>query len=281
MRRRILIVLAAGVACAIGVAPAASGAGPSPGVSQGWDGVTSGNLRYVSVPAGAWTSVQVINKNGGRVVRFMSLKGSWGIPLVAFDGTTQGLLPDGRTLLVAQPIYEGQGLRKSTSFAFVDTRKMKVLRKITLKGAFSFDALSPNSRYLYLVEHVSEQNLTEYRVRAYDLDAGRLLAKIVADKRSWETTMQGMPISRLSSSEGWAFTLYGGTQARPFIHALDTRNVAAVCIDLPWKTSPEYLFEYRLRSDGDGHLVVRGPHGRALVVVDRKSFRVLSSVKNP
>ena len=71
----------------------------------------------------------------------MSLKGSWGIPLVAFDGTAQGLLPDGRTLLVAQPIYKGQGLRKSTSFAFVDTRKMKVLRKITLKGAFSFDAL--------------------------------------------------------------------------------------------------------------------------------------------
>src|SRR5439155_25157089 len=152
---------------------------------HGSNGITRGNERYVAVPAGARTSIQVINRNGGQVIRFMSLKGTWGIPLVAFDGTTEGLLPDGRTLLLAQPIYSGQGLRKNTSFAFVDTKKMKLLRKITLKGAFSFDALSPNARYLYLVEHVSEEELTAYRVRAYDLGANRLLARIVADKRSW------------------------------------------------------------------------------------------------
>ena len=86
--------------------------------------------------------------------------------------------------------------------------------------------------------------------------------------------------SRLSSN-GWAYTLYGGTRARPFIHALDTRHAAAVCIDLPWKSQPNQIWSYRLRTDGDGHLVVRGPHGRALVVVDRGSERLLSAVRNP
>ncbi len=45
--------------------------------------------------------------------------------------------------------------------------------------------------------------------------------KIVSDRKSWETTMQGSPITRATSS-GWAYTLYGASQARPFIHALDT-----------------------------------------------------------
>ncbi len=279
MKRRMLVLLASGVACAIG-ATGASAAGPGPGLSQGWDGVVHGTKRYVTVPAGGWTSIQEINRTGGRVARFMSLKGTWGLPLVAFDGTTAGVMPDGRTLLLAQPIYGAQALRKQTSFAFVDIRKMKLLRKLSIAGAFTFDALSPDAHYLYLVEYLSSEDLTRYRVRAYDLTTERLLPKIVSDRKSWETDMQGMPISR-ARANGWAYTLYGASSARPFIHALDTRHVQAVCIDMPWKTSSDTIFHYRLRLDGDGHLVVRGPHGRALVVIDRQSHRVLSSVRNP
>ncbi len=279
MRRRILVVVAAGLTCFIAAAPAASGAGPSPGISTGWDGLTRGNVRYVSVPSGASTSIQVINRNGGRVLRFMTIKGTWGIPLVAFDGTAEGLLPDGRTLLLARPVFNGDALRTRTSFTLVDVRKMRIVRTISLVGAFSFDALSPEAHYMYLVEYVSDQDLSRYRVRAYDLKKNRLMAKIVADRKSWETAMQGSPVSRLNR-DGWAYTLYGGS-ARPFIHALDTRRVEAVCIDMPWKTSPQHLFDYRLRTDGDGHLVVRGPRGRALAVIDRSTFRVLSFVRDP
>jgi hypothetical protein len=278
MRRRILLVLAAGVACAVGAAPAASAGGPSPGISQGRDGIVTGNVRYVSIPAGASTSIQVINRDGGRVLRALKLEGSWGIPLVDFHRTTEGLFPDGRTLLVAQSVYTGHGLRQNTSFKLVDIKKMKVRRTIRLRGAMAFDAVSPDARYLYLVEYVSEDSGL-YRVRAYDLNRNKLLAKIVADRRSWETGMQGSPVSRLWK-DGWAYTLYGGN-ARPFIHALNTRAVEAVCINMPWKTVPQRLFDYRLHTDGDGHLVVRGPHGRALAVIDRKSFRMLSAVKNP
>src|SRR5919202_62904 len=98
MRRRILLVLAAAVAGGVVAAATASGAGPGPGISQGSNGLTRGNERYVSLPAGDSTSIQVIDRKGGSVLRFLSIKGTWGLPLVAYDGTTDGLLPDGRTL---------------------------------------------------------------------------------------------------------------------------------------------------------------------------------------
>ena len=41
----------------------------------------------------------------------------------------------------------------------------------------------------------------------------------------------GLPISRVTSHDGsWAYTLYGGPH-ETFIHALDTLNAGAVCID--------------------------------------------------
>jgi hypothetical protein len=280
MRMRILLLVAAGATCLAGLTTAATGAGPSPGVSLGATGLTHGNERYITLPAGNWTTVEVVKRGGGNVLRFMSIKGSWGIPLVAFDGTADGLMPDGRTLILAQPIYSGEGFRNHTSFTFVDVRKMKKLDTITMRGTFAFDALSPNGRYMYLIQYLSSQQPAQYRVRAYDLKAGRLLAKIVSDKRTWATAMEGMPITR-TSADGWAFTLYGATPARPFIHALDTRHVAAVCINLPWKYQADDMWQYRLRTDGDGHLIVRGPHGRALAVIDRQTFRILSAVREP
>jgi len=277
MRRRMLLVLGLAVACAVWTTTLASGAGPSPGLSQARVGLTAGKLRYLAVPAGNTTEVQVVDRDA-RVLRHMRVKGIWGIPLVAYDGTAEGLFPNGRTLLLAQSLYVGQALRTTTKFTLVDTHAMRVIRRIQLKGAFTFDAVSRDGRYVYLIEYMSPEDPT-YRVRAYDLEGAGLLAKIVSDKRSWATDMRGLPISR-TWKESWSYTLYGAS-ARPFIHALDTENVAAVCIDLPWKTSPDRFFDYRLRLDGDGHLVVRGPNGRALAVIDRQSFKIISFVANP
>ena len=92
--------------------------------------------------------------------------------------------------------------------------------------------------------------------------------------------MQGSPISRLSQG-GWEYTLYGASGPRPFIHALDTIHATAVCIDMPWKYQPDKVFQYRLRLDREGHLVVRGPRGRALAVVDAQQKRILRFVRNP
>jgi hypothetical protein len=280
MRRGVLMPLL--MALALGGAGTAAGdGGPGPGVAFGWAGITHGNMRYVTVAGPRWTTVESIQRNGGKVWGTLTVKGMWGIPLVAYDGTTGGLMPDGQTLLLGDG-NAGPYLRSQSGFMFVDVKHMRKLRTFWLKGDFSYDALSPDGHYLYLIEHTTATDLTQYRVRAYDLKADRLLRKIVADRRSWDTTMSGTAITRLST-DGWAYTLYGGSSSLPFIHALDTGHVAAVCINMPWKAQPDNIWRYRLRTDGDGHghLIVQGPRGRALVTIDRHSFRVLSSVSNP
>ena len=272
--------LVVGLACAAATQAVALGAGPSPGVMQGRDGIARGDVRYVAVPGDAGTVLEAVRREGGRVIRFKALPGTWGIPLVAFDGTAGGLSADGRRLILAD-MNGVDPQAKRTAFLVVGTKRFRILQTVRLKGSFSFDALSPNARNLYLIEHLySNEDPTHYRVRAYDLVKQRLLPKIISDKTSWETDMQGMPVSRLGHA-GWAYTLYGGSGPRPFIHALDLRHATAVCIDMPWKYQPENVFQYRLRRDGDGHLVVRGPRGRVLAVVDTQEKRLLRFVRNP
>ena len=158
-------------------------------------------------------------------MQWMNLKGNWGIPYVTADAPGEAVLRDDRTIVLGKVTY-GLTLRKHSSFVFVDTKRQRIVDKIRLAGHFVFDAISPEARYLYLTEYTSPANFNEYRVRAYDLKTNRLLSKIVSDRRSWETTMQGWPVSRVDR-DGWAFTLYA-TGSRPFIHALDTRHATAV-----------------------------------------------------
>lgn len=280
MAGRLLATIAICMGCAVTAASAGGAGGPGAGVQQGWDGLASGVVRYVAVPAASSTTVQVIRRKDGRVLHFMSLKGAWGIPVVAYDGTTAGLMGDRRTLLLGEATA-GPKLRKHSSFALVDLKKMRVVRKLRLPGHQVFDALSPNGRYLYFIEYVSAQDFTRYLVRAYDLRAGRLLPNPVTDKRESETAMQGAPISRVTSRDGtWAYTLYGGSD-KTFIHALDTLHAGAVCIDLPWKAQPKRLFNFRIRRAGDARLIVRGPRGRTLAVVSQDNLHVVSAVRDP
>lgn len=280
MPGRLLATIAVCMGCAATAANAGGAGGPGAGVQQGWDGLANGAVRYVAVPTVDSTAVEVIRRQDGRVLRFMALKGTWGIPVVAFDGTADGLMGDGRTLLLGEATV-GPTLRKQSTFALVDVKKMKVVRKLRLPGHQVFDALSPDGRYLYFVEYVSAQDFTRYRVRAYDLHADQMLAKPVTDKRESETAMQGAPVSRVTSGDrSWAYTLYGGSN-KTFIHALDTMHAGAVCVDLPWKSQPKHLFEFRIRRVGDGRLVVRGPRGRTLAVVDQSNLHVVSAVRDP
>jgi hypothetical protein len=280
MRKDVLATLGIGIVLAACSGSALADGGPEPGVMVGGRGIEQGAVRYVAVSAGARTVVEEIRRSDGMVRRFFSLKGGWGVPIVAFDGTTGGLLPEGRTLVLGD-LFAGAGLRKHSSFALIDTRNLRLLRTIRLAGDFSFDALAPDETYLYLIEHVSSRVLSRYRVRAYNLRTQRLLTRVIVDKREWEPTMQGWPVTRAVSTDGsWVYTLYGGT-GKSFIHALDARAAGAVCIDLPWRKQPGRLYELKLMVRGDKQLVVRGPNGRTLAVVDHNNFRVLSSVRDP
>ena len=90
---RMFVVWAAVAVGALAVvAGVAADGGPVPGLAQGWDGIASPaqGVRYVALPNGRSTTVAVVRLRGGRVVRFRSLRGNLGVPLVAFDRTTGG-----------------------------------------------------------------------------------------------------------------------------------------------------------------------------------------------
>ena len=265
MRIRMLRVVVA--TALVAAAPAAGDGGPPQGAVQGWDGLARDGVRYVAVPTPGWTSLQVIARRGGRMLRFTNVKGSWGIPYVTVDSPGEALLRDDHTLVLGQ-VGGGARLRKHSSFMFFDVLRMRTLWQIDLRGHFTFDAISPDGHYLYLTEFVSPQDFTAYRVRVYDLRADRLLPKIVSDRRSWDTTMNGWPISRVRRN-GWALTLYS-TGGRPFIHALDTRHATATCIFLPWTKEPRRMFDYRLRWNRVGRLVVRNENRRDVYTVSRE-----------
>ena len=277
MIRRLLPAAVAGLLAATAFAAGAlADGGPSPGVSIGWDGIATpgGELRYVTLPAGRNTVVVAVRLDGGRVVRFRALRGSFGVPLVAYDGTTGGLSVDGRTLVLGQG--PRGGLAPATRFAVLNTRNFRIRRAFTLRGDFAFDALSPDGRLLYLIEHVSAQDFSRYRVRAYDLGAGRLLARVIADKREGTRVMAGYPVARATGADGsWAYTLYRNDGGSPFVHALDTRRGQAVCIDIPWRGSQDRLSSMRLALSPDGRrLALRSQSGEEAAVIDTTTFEV-------
>jgi hypothetical protein len=274
MARRVLGLGVLGILCAaIGTATALGDGGPVY-VMQGGDGIARGKIRYVAFATGDGTVLEVISRRGGRVLNYSILSGNYGIPMVAYDGTADGLARDGRTLVLGD-VSGGPTLRKSSSFAVVDVRRLRLRQTIRLRGDFAFDALSPDGRMLYLIEHLSIPN-SRYRVRAYDRFAGELLAKPVTDARRWQSVMQGVPVARATTRDGrWAYTLYGGND-HPFVHALDTAKAKALCIDLPAGKLPSNHYSLRIRLDRDGRLVVRTTKGRVAAVIDRKRLRIVT-----
>ena len=128
-------------------------------------------------------------------MRERRLRGSFSIPAVAYDGSASGLTPDGRTLVLIAP--RRRYPRKQTTFAVVDARRLAVRRVIRLKGDFSFDAISPDGRVMYLIQYDS-RNFSNYAVRAYDLRAGRLYRQPVVDPREPDEAMTGVPVTRVA-----------------------------------------------------------------------------------
>jgi hypothetical protein len=277
--RRLTIALALTFS-ALALPAARADGGPSPGVTLGWDGLVApgGAVRYVALPAGASTTLAVISTRTGRVQNFILVPGHWGVPTVAFDGSTAGLARDGRTLVLGeQP--RGPVLRARSSFAVLSTKLLRLQRVIRLRGDFSFDALSPDARTLYLIQHISPLDLTQYLVRAYDMKSHALLPQVIADRRSVEKAMAGYPLSRATSEDGsWVFTLYRNDGGRPFIHALDAAKRQAVCIDLPWSKSKSQDRLWKLRfafSTDRRQLLLAEPHARPAFVIDTRTMRVL------
>ena len=208
------------------------------------------------------------------------MPGALTVPVVALDGSPSGLSADGRTLVLIRP--RPAFPRARTRFAVLGARRLVPRRTLTLEGDYSFDALSPDGATLYLIRYTSRRDPTRYEVRAFDLRRGRLLRAPIVDPREPDERMRGFPITRATSPDGrWAYTLYDGAGAHPFIHALDTTGGEAACIDLDALTGRQDLASLTLGLGGDGEeLTVRDAQGPVLVV-DRATFRVGSPVAAP
>lgn len=266
------VAVTAGATGALG-----GGGGPSPGAVTGWDGVVApgGATRYVALWAGDKTLVAAVRVNGGRVLRSRVLPGGYGVPLVAYDGSTGGVSADGATLVLAT-FAPAPTAGTKTRFALLRSSNFKVRRIVELSGSWSYDAISPDGSLLYLVEYLASGKPPRYRVRAFDTAAGRLLPGAIVDKRE-PGPMQGVPVTRATGSGGgWAYTLYAKPGAgHHFVHALDTRHRAAVCIDLPWHVDQQAVMGVRMEVSPDGKaLVLTQPGVGTLASVNTTTFHV-------
>lgn len=275
--KRWLAALGIGLVATAVTAGAAKADGlPVVGIEAGAAGVAAegGAVRYVTLRAGGGTLLAKIAQSGGEVIRSAFLRDRFSVPVVAFDGSTSGLSNDGRTLVLVRPrVAFPQG---RTMFAVFDANRLRRPRRLTLDGDFSFDALSPDGRLLYLIEYLEPQNPTRYRVRALDLDSGRLLPGTIVDPREPDEAMRGFPITRETSSDGrWAYTLYDGAgSGHPFVHALDTTGRTAACIDLDALTSRNDLYDLRLALAPDERTLEVRTGDKPLTVVDTTTFAV-------
>jgi hypothetical protein len=242
-----------------------SGAEPGTGVES-----TNGEDRFVALGTNTGTMVQRISQDTGEVIEYRHLSERLNVPGVALDGSASGLSADGRMLVLSPPFRLGQS---KTELTVLDAHKLREEDRVELDGAFAVDAISPDGSRIYLIEYLSPRDFAEYRVRAYNLDRGRLAPNPIIDPEESGEEMYGVPLTRATSPDGrWAYTLYTGPREN-FIHALDTQRAAAVCIDLH-DVDEGALFRSDLRVAPDGQTLQVTRRGEALATVDTRSFDV-------
>jgi hypothetical protein len=267
------------VPLAIASGPAAAGGGPSPGVIGGWDGAVDAtrSIRYVAMPSATTTAVAAVRTSDGRVLRFATIRGAYGIAQVAFDGTTEGVSRDGQTLVLA----DVGANRDVTRFAVLSTSRLRLRKAIELRGYWSLDAISSDGRTLYAIQYHGTGPNPRYDVRAVSLVTGKPLGGPIVDKSEPDEEMNGAPWSRVRSANGaWAYTFYAKPNGTAFVHALNTSSRRAVCVDLPWRTGTNTLSLVRLSlANGGRSLVLALPGGNRLALVDTSSFKVKSLAK--
>jgi len=233
--------------------------------------------RYLSITLRDRTAV-LAQQADGVVTSRSDLRGRFGIPLVAYDSTAGGISADGRTLVLIRP--RARFPRRDTTFAVMSTKPHLRLRRIVrLPGDFSYDALSPDGHSLFLIKYISPRDPTQYRVRVYDLARDRLDPRPVVDPREPPDAMNGLPVTRVSSPDGrWAYTLYDAAGKHPFVHALDTRDRKAVCIDLegPAFTPGGATYGLRLAVAANGTRLDVRRNRATLATVDTATLRVRS-----
>ena len=170
--------------------------------------------------------------------------------------------------------YVALGAGRGTMVAAVERAGGEVIRS-RLRGDYSFDAISPNGRWMYLIRYLSRSDFSDYQVRAYDVRARRLDPTPIVDPHAPADQLRGYPITRATSPDSrWAYTLYDGADGMPFIHALDTVRRASSCIDLDGLMGHPNLYGLRLSvADAEGNIRVVDGSG-TVALVKKGTWRV-------
>jgi hypothetical protein len=275
MRR---LALAAAAVLALSVAAAAEAAGPPLGAEFSGTGLVSGSTRYVALPTstspiGSGTFVAAIRTSNGAVVNSTTLDGFFAFPRLGFDNGLEGLSADGSTLVLAETPIAKQA---TSRFVALDTRALSQPQEIGLKGDFSFDALSPSGRFLFLIQHMPSADGSHYVVRAYDRDRSKLLPGRIADRTQHGWVMQGYPVSRTATPDGrFVYTLYQNPGGVPFVHALDTVSRTAHCVGFPLEADQAILGDLQLvLRDGGRKLGLDWRSGERYLAIDTQTWAI-------
>ncbi len=264
----------------------------------------SGDLD-MDLPAGAprdgWTRIATATADGAAtIVRDvvvqpgfggpeLRLPGHWHLPTVGLDPTLVGLSIDGSTIALVE---DAAGISKGRSrFAIVEhyggvvggvveagTSDLQLARIVDLPGIFDYDALSPDGRILYVVEHLDAAAGGHYQVRAVDVTTGVLRDGVVVDKGNPDEQMAGVPLAQLRRPGGLVLTLYAGPE-HAFIHALNSAEAWAICIDLPTSAGgvDKIGRAWDLAASPDGSTVYAANALGLVVEVDPAQFAVRRS----
>lgn len=240
------------------------------------------------------TVVERIDMRDATIDRWWYLRGTYYVPAVSYDGSPGGLSADGKLVLSTLP----QGYPpKRTRFAILDTRLFlrhphrakdsprHAIARFSLRGAYSFDAISPDGSLIYLIHNFFDrQRRGRYEVRVLETATGRLQRRPIVDPEEPDERMQGSPVSRVAGPDGrWAYTLYTGSE-ETFLHALDTVRRRAVCVDLPQFEDLREPFQLRLQLAEGGHAILVSSRDRRdapvspLLEIDTGTFEVRESL---
>jgi hypothetical protein len=270
VNRRLLLVVACLSAVAAGVAVARARAdGPPQGVAQDGTGIVSpdGKFRYFTIAQGRNTLLEAVTTHGGTLWSETLLRGRFAIPAIAWTPT--GMTPDGKTLVLTTNPWLGH----AATFLVLSVPGFETKQVVTLHGSWSYDAISPRARTLYLIQSLTAGNANRYLVRAYDLRGDRLVNRVIADRRE-SGPMTGSPVTRATTRDGrWAYTLYTRGDGTAFVHALDTVHLAAVCVDLPWKDWGGWSVAMWVSRDGGELHLRRLGNGGGAIVLDTRDWK--------
>ncbi|HEX6154017.1 MAG TPA: hypothetical protein VFZ19_10900 [Solirubrobacterales bacterium] len=235
-----------------------------------------------------------IEREGGRIDRWVRLRGQYYVAAAAYDMRGGGLSGDGSTLVLQRftPAYPPRRSR----FAVLDTRGFLpypspagekpspgAVRRIEVAGFHSVHAVSPDGERAYLNHHLLRgRSIARFELRAVDLRSGRLLPGAVEPSEP----MEGVPVTQVASRDGrWTYTLYDGNAyggGIPFLLALDTVGGDVTRVALPQLRDKNRLFltKMRLAAGGSKLAIFRESAVQwrrptpPLVMVDTETFAV-------